>query len=106
MRTALKWRANARLCGNPPKKRRATGSRLSASPQAPVMRTVSLSLIPAAVLLAFVAETATAQDITLSEPFKPGHTAKEDVRVKVTGKLALPSTEKGKPGQLVAIAGT
>ncbi|MBM3981473.1 MAG: hypothetical protein FJ304_14545 [Planctomycetes bacterium] len=57
-------------------------------------------------LVAFVAPAALAQDVTLSEPFKPGHTTKVDVRVKVTGKLALPSTEKGKAGRLVAITGT
>ena len=58
-------------------------------------------------LLAFVSlgGRARAQDVTLAEPFKPGHTSKVEVRVKLTGKLALPSAEKGKPGQLVAVAG-
>jgi hypothetical protein len=57
-------------------------------------------------LVALGAPAALAQDVTLSEPFKPGHTTKVDVRVKVTGKLALPSTEKGKAGRLVTITGT
>lgn len=55
---------------------------------------------------ALVASPLVAQDVTLSEPFKPGHTTKIDVRVKVTGKLALPTTEKGKAGQLVTVTGT
>lgn len=49
--------------------------------------------------------SASAQEVTLTEPFKPGHTTKVDIQVKLTGKLALPSTEKDKPGQLVTIAG-
>jgi hypothetical protein len=47
-----------------------------------------------------------AQEVLISEPFKPGHTTKVDIQVKVAGKLALPSTEKGKAGQLVELSGT
>lgn len=47
-----------------------------------------------------------AQEVALAEPFKPGHTSRVEVRVKVAGKLALPSTAKGKAGQLVELAGT
>jgi hypothetical protein len=50
--------------------------------------------------------TCRAQEVTLSEPFKPGHTTKVEVQVKVVGKLALPSTEKGNKGQLVEVNGT
>ena len=57
--------------------------------------------------LASLATHASAQEaVTLSEPFKPGHTTKVEVQVKLTGKLALPPTEKGKAPQLVAVAGT
>src|SRR5687767_9640719 len=45
------------------------------------------------------------QEVTLSEPFKPGHTTSVDIRVKVTGKLSLP-TEKGKPPQIAELVGT
>ena len=68
------------------------------------MRIASLLAAPA-LLVAFVARPAAGQEVTLDEPFKPGHTAKVDVRVKVTGKLALPPAEKGKPAQVVAITG-
>ena len=72
------------------------------------MRTTSLSRVPAvAVLLcASLGGRAAAQEVTLAEPFKPGHTSKVEIQVKLTGKLALPATEKGKAGQLVTIAGT
>jgi len=56
-------------------------------------------------LLASLTSPLLAQEVTLTEPFKPGHTTKVDVQVKVTGKLALPSAEKNKPGQIVAISG-
>jgi len=67
-----------------------------------------LSRVPAfaLLLLASLGVPAAAQEVTLAEPYKPGHTTKVEIQVKVTGKLALPSTEKGKPGQLVTIAGT
>lgn len=48
----------------------------------------------------------TAQETTLAEPYKPGHTTKVDVQVKIAGKLALPSTDKAKPAQLVPVIGT
>ena len=61
----------------------------------------------AAVFAAWLASSAVAQEaVTLAEPFKPGHTTKVEVQVKLTGKLALPSTEKGKAGQVVAVTGT
>ncbi|MBN9118305.1 MAG: hypothetical protein J0I06_03945 [Planctomycetes bacterium] len=47
-----------------------------------------------------------AQEIALAEPFKPGHTSRVEVQVKLTGKLALPTAEKGKPPQLVSVVGT
>ena len=56
--------------------------------------------------LATPMSVARAQEITLVELFKPGHTTRVEVRVKVTGKLALPGTEKSRRGQLVAISGT
>lgn len=72
------------------------------------MRIATLSGVPAlaVLLLASLGGRVVAQEVTLSEPFKPGHTTKVEIQVKLTGKLALPSTEKGKPGQLVTIAGT
>lgn len=58
-------------------------------------------------LVASLTTSAVAQEaVTLAESFKPGHTTKVEVQVKLTGKLALPSTEKGKAGQLVAVTGT
>ncbi len=72
------------------------------------MRTASLSGVPAlaVLLLASFGGRAMAQDFALAESFKPGHTTKVEIQVKITGKLSLPSTEKGKPGQVVTIAGT
>ncbi|MBY0461325.1 MAG: hypothetical protein K2V38_28750, partial [Gemmataceae bacterium] len=43
--------------------------------------------------------------VTLAEPFKPGHTTKVEVAVKINGKLALPGTGKDKPAQLVPVTG-
>jgi hypothetical protein len=48
---------------------------------------------------------ASAQEVALVEAFKPDHTTRVEVRVRVTGRLALPSTEKGKAAQPVAVAG-
>lgn len=46
-----------------------------------------------------------AQDaVTLAETFKPGHAYKVEAQVKIDGKLAVPG-EKGKPAQLVPVAG-
>lgn len=57
-------------------------------------------------LLATLARAAGGQEaVTLAEPYKHGHTTKVDVQVKLTGKLALPSTEKGKEAQLVPVVG-
>lgn len=57
-------------------------------------------------LLASPAVRASGQDaVTLAEPFKPGHTTRVEVQVKLTGKLALPSTEKGKEAQLIPVVG-
>jgi hypothetical protein len=64
-------------------------------------RTTALTLL---VLVSLVPPSA-AQEVTLAEPFKPGHTTKVVVQVKVTGKLALPSTDKAKPAQLVPVVG-
>ncbi|MCS6866476.1 MAG: hypothetical protein RMJ56_15210 [Gemmataceae bacterium] len=47
-----------------------------------------------------------AQDFQLQEQFPEGHTSKVEVRVKISGKLSVPSTEKGKPAQLVPLVGT
>ena len=64
---------------------------------------VALSVL----LLTVLADRVRAQDaIALVEPFKPGHTTKVEVQVKLTGKLALPSAEKGKATQLVSVLGT
>ena len=72
------------------------------------MRIAAPAGVPALVVLVFASLSgrAVAQEVTLAEPFKPGHTTKVEIQVKLTGKLALPSTEKGKPGQLVTVAGT
>lgn len=70
--------------------------------QAASLSRLSLSLL----LLATLGHTALAQDaVALIEPYKPGHITKVDVQVKLTGKLALPSTEKGKQAQLVPVVG-
>ncbi len=72
------------------------------------MRIATPSGVPALVVLVFASfgGRGVAQEATLTESFKPGHTTKVEIQVKLTGKLALPSTEKGKPGQLVTVAGT
>lgn len=63
--------------------------------------------VPAILLLVALVPGAAAQEaVALAEPFSPGHTTRVDVQVKLAGKLALPSTEKGKPGQLVPVTGT
>jgi hypothetical protein len=61
-------------------------------------------LTPLCLLLA--ATPATAQEaVALAENFKPGHAYSVDVQVKISGKLSLPATEKGKPPQLVPVEG-
>lgn len=61
---------------------------------------------PLLLLLTAFAGEPSAEAVTLAEPFKLGHTTKVEVQVKLTGKLALPPTEKGKAAQLVEVAGT
>jgi hypothetical protein len=60
----------------------------------------------ASLLLALLASPLAAQEVTLAEPFKPGHTTKIEVQVKISGKLALPTTDKAKPAQLVPVVGS
>lgn len=43
--------------------------------------------------------------VALVERFQPGHTYRVDVQVKIDGKLAIPSREKGKPSQVVPMTG-
>jgi hypothetical protein len=57
-------------------------------------------------ILASLARPVVAQEVTLSEQFKPGHTTKVEVQMKGTGKLALPPKEKGKEAQIVVISGS
>ena len=63
------------------------------------------TLLLAALGIALATADASAQDVTLAESFKDGHTYKADVQVRLTGKLAIPSPEKGKPPQMVTLAG-
>jgi hypothetical protein len=44
--------------------------------------------------------------IRFAEDFRTGHAYKVDVQVKLTGRIALPSQEKGKPPQVVPLTGT
>jgi hypothetical protein len=60
----------------------------------------------ALLLLASLSGRSAAQEVTLAEPFKPGHTTKVEVQVKLTGKLTLPSTAKDKQPQLITVVGT
>ena len=46
-------------------------------------------------LLASPGGPAAAQEVTLAEPFKPGHTTKVEVQVKLTGKLVAPFNREG-----------
>jgi hypothetical protein len=66
--------------------------------------------LPRALALAFpllaLACPVAAQEVALAESFKPGHATKVEVRVKGTGKLALPPAGKEKEGRVVALAGT
>ncbi|QEG30953.1 hypothetical protein GobsT_57710 [Gemmata obscuriglobus] len=57
-------------------------------------------------LASFAKPVAAQESLLLSEPFKHGHTTKVEVQVKLTGKLSLPPTEKGKSAQLVPVTGT
>ncbi len=41
----------------------------------------------------------------ITESFKPGHTYKVEVRVNLTGRLAMPATEKGKPPEVLTLTG-
>jgi hypothetical protein len=60
----------------------------------------------ALLLVASLSGRGAAQEVTLAEPFKPGHTTKVEVQVKLTGKLTLPPTAKDKPPQLITVVGT
>lgn len=70
---------------------------------------ISLRLLcgvsPTLVLVALAGRVSAQDAVTLAEPFKPGHLTKVEVSVKLAGKLALPSTEKGKAPQLVSVVG-
>lgn len=61
--------------------------------------------------LASLTTSAAAQEVTLSETFKPGHTTKVELQVKLTARLAVPSQEgdkgkeKDKKGRIIAVAG-
>jgi hypothetical protein len=57
-------------------------------------------------LLASFGQPTAAQEVTLAEPLKPGHTTKVEVQVKLTGKLSLPPAAKDKAPQVVSIVGT
>ncbi len=70
------------------------------------MRTSSTWLAAVAVAVVCASQTLAQDAITLAEPFKPGHTTKVDVLVKVNGKLALPGRDKDKTPQLVPVVGT
>src|SRR4051794_40534430 len=63
------------------------------------------TLLLAAIGITSAAADASAQEVRLAEDFKDGHTYKADVQVRFSGKLALPSQEKGKPPQVVTLAG-
>jgi len=68
--------------------------------------TATFRLLVPALFVGICAPTVRAQDaITLAEKFEPGHTSKVDVVVKLTGKLAVPSTGKGKAPELVMLTG-
>src|SRR5262245_37002179 len=57
-------------------------------------------------LLGGFADPATAQEaVTLAEKFDPGHVSKVDVVVKLTGKLTLPTQQKGKAPELATVLG-
>jgi hypothetical protein len=60
--------------------------------------------IPVLVLSAAVSLSSAQEAGTLTEAFKPGHSYRVDVQVKLSGRLALPQ-EKGKAPQVVSIAG-
>jgi hypothetical protein len=55
--------------------------------------------------LALLASPAAAQEVSLRESFEPGHATKVDVRMKGSGKLALPPAGKEKEGRVVALSG-
>jgi hypothetical protein len=70
------------------------------------MRIVSPLCVLAAFVLPALGGSARAQPVTLAEGLKPDGACRVEVRVKVAGKLALPTTEKGKPPQPVTLSGT
>jgi hypothetical protein len=61
--------------------------------------------VPTLFLLVASGGSSAAQEVALTEPFKPDHTTRVEIRVKVTGKLAMPATAKGKEPRLVALVG-
>lgn len=58
------------------------------------------------IVLGITSPPVQAEDFLLAEPFQEGHTSRVEIKVKVSGKLSVPSTEKGKPAQLVPLIGT
>jgi hypothetical protein len=60
---------------------------------------------PVLLLWAFTPLATAEEPVTLAEKFEPGHLSKVEVSVKLTGKLAVPPTEKGKAPQLVPLSG-
>jgi hypothetical protein len=71
-----------------------------------MLTTPLVRLLALALSLAALALPVAAQDVTLAESFKPGHATKVEVRVKGTGRLALPPMGKEKEGRVVSLAGT
>lgn len=62
--------------------------------------------VPALLILGLL-NSATAQEaIRFAEEFRPGHTYKAEVQVKLSGRISLPSQEKGKPPPVVTLSGT
>jgi hypothetical protein len=69
------------------------------------MRIFAQRLVPV-LLLAFLASPAVADEVTLSEPFKPDSTTRVEVQVKISGKLTLPPTGKDNSPRQATVTGT
>src|SRR6516162_7792402 len=62
--------------------------------------------VPVLLTLGLAGPVRPQEAIRFAEDFRTGHTYKVDVQVKLSGRIALPAREKGKPPQVVPLSGT
>lgn len=62
--------------------------------------------IPVVLILGLANPARPQEAIRFAEDFRPGHAYRVDVQVRLSGRIALPSQEKGKQSQVVPLSGT